>query len=95
MDFSNHRLNSYSNSTVNSDSSLNKFKNSHSTVTTKEVLSSITDLIADPDYAPWFAKQLKRLGSTRFMELANKARAGSETPQVMFKWMLNNNEIVK
>lgn len=79
------------------DSKKQGFSNSHSdsTVSTHEVLDNIYDLIEDPDYTPWFAKQLKALGYTRFMELVNKARKGSDTPAVLFKWMLQNNGIVK
>lgn len=78
-----------------SNSKLNILTNSNSTVTTKEVLSNIADLIPNPDFNPWYAKHLRLLGVARFMELANKARAGSETPQVIFKWMLNNHRIVR
>lgn len=92
-DFTNHPLNKHS--TVNSDSNNNNLNNSHSTVSTKEVLSNISDLIPNLDYAPWYAKQLRKLGAKRFMELANKARAGSDTPHVLFKWMIENNSIVK
>lgn len=93
MDFTNHPLNKHS--TVNSNSNLNTFNNSNSTVSTKEVLSSISDLIPNPDFTPWYAKHLRKLGNDRFMELANKARAGSNTPHVLFKWMIENNTIVK
>jgi len=70
------------------------YSTSHSTVLTQDILRNIHDLI-NPDYTPWFAKQLRILGYTRFMELANKARAGSDTPKELFRWMLRNNEIVK
>lgn len=70
--------------------------NSNSTVlSTVQVLSSVTDLIINDDYNPWYAKYVRQLGCSRFMELANKARAGSDTPGVLFKWMLENNQIVK
>jgi|SRR5882757_4218177 len=86
----------YSNSTSTSNSNPKEFNNStsNSTVLPKDVLKSIPDLI-NPDYTPWFAKQLRILGYTRFMELANKARAGSDTPKELFRWMLRNSEIVK
>lgn len=86
--------NSLPNTVQYSNSNLNNLTNhSNSTVTTKDVLSSITDLVHE-GYEPFYAKQLRRLGTPRFMELANKARAGSETPQKLFSWMLKNNEIV-
>lgn len=77
-----------------SNSNLNNLNNSNSTVTTKEVLSSISDLIHD-SYQPYYAKQLRLLGYKRFIELANKARAGSDNPQKLFSWMLKNNTIVQ
>ncbi len=78
-------------------SKLNTFNYSNSTVQLepKKVLSSITDLVPNPDFVPWYIKQYKRLGYKRFMELVAKARAGSDTPAVLFKWMLQNNELVK
>lgn len=70
------------------------YSTSNSTVLTQDILKNLADLI-NPDYIPWFAKQLRILGYTRFMELANKARAGSDTPKDLFRWMLRNNEIVR
>lgn len=78
-----------------SNSSLNSFNNSNSTVATKDVIMSISDLIPNPDYTPYYIRKLKALGVKRFMDMANKARAGSDTPAVLFKWMLKNPEIVK
>lgn len=89
MDFSTHRL---KNTVLYSNSSLH-LNNSNSTVTPKEVLSSITDLVHE-GYEPFYVTKLKELGTARFMELANKARAGSDNPQKLFSWMLKNNEIV-
>lgn len=78
-----------------SNSKLNNINYSNSTVNAEDVLKNIADLIPNPDYMPWFAKQLKQLGTTRFMELANKARSGSETPSILFRWMCENNEIIR
>lgn len=64
------------------------------TVTIKVALAQTGDLIANPSYKPWFAKKAKELGTRKYLELAQKARAGSETPNVLFKWMLLNPEIV-
>lgn len=66
-----------------------------STVSSNEVLECLNDLIPNPDYKPWYAKQLRLLGYDRFMEIVQKARAGSDTPAVLFRWMLQNNGIVK
>jgi hypothetical protein len=48
----------------------------------------------DDDYKPFYVTKLNTLGYPRFMELANKARAG-KNPARLFFWMLKNNEIVK
>jgi hypothetical protein len=64
------------------------------TVTNQDILNNLPDLI-NPDYKPWFSRQLRLLGYDRFMELANKARAASDTPQRLFRWMIQNNELVK
>ena len=78
----------------NSDSSLTKLNNSNSTVTVLETIHCLSDVIPNDDYMPFYVKQLKRLGTKRFVELANKARRGNN-PQRLFFWMLKNNEIVK
>lgn len=77
-------------STVNKTSNLQ-----YSTVNLSNVLANLTDVIPNDGYAPFYARQLQTLGYDRFMELANKARAGSDTPQRLFCWMLKNNELVK
>lgn len=97
MELPESHLNKYSN---NSNSSLNitNYSNSNNstvTVSAKIVLANVSDLIKDPKYNPWYVKQLRLLGNARFMELANKARAGSETPERLFKWMIENNGIVE
>lgn len=83
-----------------SNSNLTKLNNSNSTVTNstvscKEVFSNLTDVIPDDDYMPFYVSQFKRLGAKRFVELANKARAGGKNPMRLFTWMLKNNELVK
>ena len=91
-----HALQGYNTVQYSNSSSNEPLGYSNSTVpSTEDVLSSLTDLIINADYNPWYAKQLRKLGYNRFMELANKARAGSESPQTLFKWMLKNNKIVK
>jgi hypothetical protein len=63
--------------------------------TPSEVIECISDLIPNLDYKPWYEKQVRNLGYDRFMELVKKARSTSDTPAVLFKWMLRNNGIVK
>lgn len=77
-----------------SNSKFNKLNNSNSTVSSK-VIKSLSDVIPDDGYYPFYLKKLRELGNERFVELANKARAGSDTPVRLFCWMLKNNELVK
>ncbi len=77
-----------------SNSNSNSLEHSNSTVNSTTVLRNISDLVHE-GYEPFYLKQLKTLGYRRFMELAGKARAGSDTPQQLFSWMLKNNEIVR
>lgn len=79
----------------NSDSSLKNLNNSNSTVNQTTVLRSFTDLIHNQEYMPFYIRKLNELGVKRFTELANKARAGSNTPAKLFSWMLKHNELVK
>lgn len=66
----------------------------YSTVKPLEVLSNIPDVIHQ-GYEPFYVKQLEKLGYERFMELVSRARAGSDTPQKLFSWMLKNHEQVR
>lgn len=77
-----------------SNSNKNNLNYSNSTVEPQEVLSSLTDLLHE-GYEPYYVSKLRLLGISRFVELANKARAGSDTPQKLFSWMLKNNKLVK
>lgn len=81
--------------TVNSN--INKFNLTVNSYTAKDILpilSNYEDLIPD-DHRGWYVKRLKEIGRDRFIELANKARAGSDTPERLFNWMLKNNEAVR
>lgn len=80
--------------TVQYSNSNLKLKNSNSTVNQTQVLRNLTDLV-HVGYEPFYIRQLNKLGYSRFMELAGKARASSDTPQKLFSWMLKNNEIVQ
>lgn len=62
----------------------------NSTVLYSEVRDNLRDVIPDDGYGPFYAKQFKTLGYHRFIELANKARASSETPARLFCWMLKH-----
>jgi len=71
---------------------LNKFN--HSNVTVEEVIANLSDVIPDDDYRPFYVSRYNKLGYNRFLELANKARAG-KNPVKLFCWMLRHQEIVR
>ena len=73
---------------------LKTFLNKNSTVSLTNVFSNLTDIIPEDDYWPFYVSYYKKLGYKRFIELANKARAG-KTPDRLFFWMLKNNEAVR
>lgn len=77
-----------------SNSNLKSKEYSNSTVSVGEVLTNLVDIIPDDDYRPFYVSRYKTLGYKRFMELANKARAGKNPPRLFF-WMLKNNELVR
>lgn len=81
-------LNSYSNSKLNNINNSNSYSNDLT-----NVFSNLVDLIPEDDYRPFYVSHYKKLGYKRFMELANKARAGKQ-PQRLFTWMLKHNKIV-
>lgn len=60
-----------------------------------ESFKNMPDIIPNDGYYPFYSAQVRTLGMNRFMELAQKARAGSDTPARLFAWMLKNNEMVK
>lgn len=74
-----------------SNSILNQEEN---TVTVKEVIKNLSDVIPQDDYMPYYISRYRKLGYKRFTELANKARRGKD-PKRLFFWMLKNNEIVQ
>lgn len=78
-----------------SNSSLPRVNNSNSTVEATTVIKNLSDIIPDDGYTGFYLNKFRQLGVTRFMELAQKARAGSDTPAKLFAWMLKNNELVK
>lgn len=79
-------LEQYSNSKLNNLNTV--------TVTVKETFKNLSDVIPVDDYMPFYVNRYRHLGYKRFVELANKARAGKD-PKRLFFWMLKNNEIVK
>lgn len=77
-----------------SNSKFTKVNNSNSTVSTT-IIKNLSDVIPDDGYTGFYLNKIKELGQERFVELANKARAGSDTPAKLFAWMLKNNDIVR
>ena len=61
----------------------------------RSIFNSLSDLIPDDGYGGFYVNRFKDLGYERFMELAQKARAGSDPPAKLFAWMLKHNELVK
>lgn len=59
-----------------------------------EILRNMPDVIPEDGYYPFYSASIRKIGTKRFIELANKARATSDTPQRLFCWMLKNNELV-
>jgi len=78
-----------------SNSNLTKLNNSNSNSSPVEFIKNLSDLIPDDGYTGFYLNKYRQLGAKRFMELAQKARAGSDTPAKLFAWMLKNNEIVR
>lgn len=78
-----------------SNSSLKNLNTVTVQLSTKDVFSNLTDVIPEDDYMPFYISRHRDLGTKRFMELANKARAGGKNPQRLFFWMLKNNELVR
>lgn len=81
-----------------SNSSSKELNHSNSTVqlSVSEVFSNLTDVIKpDDDYIPFYIKKYKELGHLKFMWLVGKARAGSDTPDRLFFWMLKNPDLVR
>ena len=60
-----------------------------------QIFNNLTDVIPNQDYHPWFRRKLNVFGLEAFMDYVAKARAGSDTPHVLFRWMLTNPEEVK
>lgn len=79
--------------TVNKTNLNNSIQLNSKDITT--VLGNLSDVIPDDGYTGFYVNQLKRLGTKKFCELANKARALNDNPARLFCWMLKNNEIVK
>lgn len=78
-----------------SNSNLPKVNNSNSTVEATTIIKNLSDIIPNDGYTGFYLNKLRLLGQDRFMELAQKARAGSDTPAKLFAWMLKHNELVK
>lgn len=83
--------NSYSNSKLNNFNN----SNSYSTADILKLFDTLEDVIPKDGYGGFYVNQYRKLGGIRFMELVAKARAGSDTPQRLFCWMLKNHKVVK
>ena len=90
--------NKYTVYTVNSNK--NKFNTQYTVYTVysskeiKNLFSNLADLIPDDGYDGFYVNRLKQLGIDRFMQLANMARAKSDTPARLFCWFLKNEDKV-
>lgn len=85
----NERVKELQYSTVNKQSNYSTVQYSG-----EEILNNLPDLINEA-YLPWYSKKIQLIGGKRFIEIANRARAGSDTPKVLFRWMLNHPELVR
>ena len=66
------------------------------TVSVSDVITNLSDLISPEDpYMRFYIKQYRVLGYTRYMEFANKARAGGRDAPRLFFWMLKNPDLVR
>ncbi len=70
-------------------------KQKENTVTVRQVITNLADVIPQDDYLPYYISQYRKLGYKRYIELANKARRSGKDPKRLFFWMLKNNEIVQ
>lgn len=94
MDFTNHPLKGKQYSTVINPEINCTVQYSVEGIVT--IFNSLRDVIPQDDgYLPFYVKRFNDLGYERFMTLVSKARAGSDTPQKLFSWMLKNNGIVR
>jgi hypothetical protein len=94
MDFTNHPLNKQQYSKViklNNDT----VPYSYDSDKIIALFKDLADVIPNDGYYPFYAKVLRQIGSNRFTELANKARASSDTPARLFAWMLKNPDLVR
>src|SRR5690554_311911 len=79
--------NSYGKKTKFSNSIAIEDKERLSIAEEDEIVGSYADII-DPNYRVWFIKQLRRVGKTRFIECAEKARKYGKEPQKLFVSLL-------
>lgn len=91
-----HRTVQYSNLTSLNNSTVNStVEDTCSPEYFINLFKNLADVIPDDGYYPFYRAKLEELGAARFVALANKARAGSETPQKLFCWMLKNPALVR
>lgn len=74
------------------DSSKTRTSNSKCQLSIADIDSlilGVSDLIADTKFTPWFCKQAYRLGGSRFIGLAERARKGKH-PARLFSSLLSS-----
>lgn len=87
--------NSYSNSNNININNSNSYSKIYTTEQILDLLNNLNDVIPSDGYGGFYVNQFRRLGYDRFIELVNKARAGSDTPAKLFCWMLKNDKVVR
>lgn len=58
------------------------------TIEANKVIESVSDLIDDPKYLPFFFKRYYAIGKERFLESAYKARKYGRNPSTLFVHLL-------
>lgn len=81
------------NTTVQYSNNINT-KLQYSTVEITTVLGLYSDVIPKDGFYPFYIKMFNKLGKAQFEHLVQRARAGSDTPQRLFCWMLKHPELV-
>jgi hypothetical protein len=58
-------------------------------MTVDKVLDSYPQLVTE-DFRPWHARQISRIGTNKYIELANRALKYGNNPAKLFSTMLKN-----
>jgi hypothetical protein len=70
-----------------SNSNSNSFRTSVTVTESKQIISSVKDLI-NPDYESWYYARLKQVGKTKFIEAAEHARKYGKDKSKLFAYLL-------